>query len=135
MHLYDERDRLTRIQYPDGRWIEYSYDVVGNRTELRTANQRTQYSFDVLNRMNTVTAWVNSHCSQGDTITYSYNEVGSRRLVEHANGTVTEYQYDQLNRLTLPRTWDAQANLIQRQQFHLGAAGHREMVVEYPPSV
>ncbi|MCC5864873.1 MAG: RHS repeat protein [Wenzhouxiangella sp.] len=121
---------MTRIQYPDGRWIEYNYDEAGNRTEVRTANQRTQYSFDALNRMRTVTACANESCTQGDTTTYSYNEVGSRRLVEHANHTVTEYQYDELNRLVLLTTGDAFGEIIHRQQFHLGAAGHREMVVE-----
>ncbi|TVR95235.1 MAG: choice-of-anchor A family protein [Wenzhouxiangellaceae bacterium] len=135
VHLYDERDRLTRIQYPDGHWIEYSYDRAGNRTEVRTENQRTQYSFDALNRMSTVTACANESCTQGDTTNYSYNEVGSRSLVEHANNTVTEYQYDSLNRLTLLTTWDAFGGIIHRQQFHLGAAGHREMVVEYPERV
>ncbi|TVR95233.1 MAG: hypothetical protein EA418_07855, partial [Wenzhouxiangellaceae bacterium] len=75
----------------------------GNRTEVRTENQRTQYSFDALDRMSTVTACANESCTQGDTTIYSYNSVGSRSLVEHASGTVTEYQYDQLNRLTLLR--------------------------------
>jgi YD repeat-containing protein len=130
VHQYDERDRLTRIDYPDGRWIEYDYDEAGNRTELRTANQRTRYAFDALNRLSTVTACANADCSSGDTTTYQYNEVGSRRLVQHANGTTTEYQYDSLNRLTLLTTWDAFGAVIHRQQFHLGAAGHREMLVE-----
>ena len=67
--------------------------------------------------------------------TFTGEDVNGLSLVEHANGTVTEYQYDQLNRLTLLRTWDATGQLIQRQQFHLGAAGHREMVVEYPERV
>ena len=63
------------------------------------------------------------------------NPVGSLQSVEHANATATDYQYDALNRLTLLRTWDATGQLIQRQQFHLGAAGHREMVVEIPERV
>ncbi len=130
VHQYDERDRLTRIDYPDGRWIESGYDEAGNRTELRTANQRTRYTFDALNRLSTVTACANADCTLGDTTTYQYNEVGSRRLIQHANGTTTEYQYDSLNRLTLLTTWDAFGNVIHRQQFHVGAAGHREMLVE-----
>jgi len=130
LHLYDDRDRLARIQYPAGHWIEYSYDEAGNRTEVRTENQRTRYTFDALNRMSTVISCANSDCSQGQATVYHYNEVGSRTAVVHANGTATEYQYDQLNRLTLLTTWDAFGEVIHRQAFTLGAAGHREILVE-----
>ena len=85
--------------------------------------------------MSTVIACANESCSEGAETVYNYNPVGSLQSVEHANATATEYQYDELNRLTLLRTWDAQGTLIQRQQFHLGAAGHREMVVEVPERV
>jgi|GEM_PF-1022227 len=133
VHQYDERDRLTRIQYPDGRWIEYSYDEAGNRTELLTENQRTQYTFDALNRMATVTACTDEPCSQGEVTTYHYNEVGSRSRVDHANASYTEYHYDTRNRLTTLLTavpGQVLPELVHHQVFTLGAAGHRQKLVE-----
>ncbi|QOC23171.1 RHS repeat protein [Wenzhouxiangella sp. AB-CW3] len=89
-HHYDERDRLTRIDYPDNRWIEYAWDEAGNRIEVRTDNQRTRYSYDALNRKHTVTACANESCSEGAETVYNYNPVGSLQSVEHANATATE---------------------------------------------
>ena len=130
VHQYDERDRLTRIQSPDGRWIEYAYDAAGNRTEVRTDNQTTAYTYDALNRLDTVIDCDDADCTAGSTTSYSYNAVGGRSAVNHANGTATAYDYDARNRLTQLTTWDATGEVIHSQAFTLGAAGHRQMVVE-----
>lgn len=33
---YDRLDRLTRVEYPDGTTIEYTYDAAGNVTSVVT---------------------------------------------------------------------------------------------------
>lgn len=130
VHQYDERDRLTRIEYPDGRWIEYAYDAAGNRTEVGTANQLTRYGFDALSRLETVVDCDDAQCATGLTTQYHYNAAGSRSAVNHANGTTTAYEYDALNRLTDLTTWDSTGQVIHSQVFTLGAAGHRIRVEE-----
>ena len=54
-YSYDPRDRLTRIELPSGRVLEYSYDANGNRTALRlqtpSASYETAYAYDAANRL------------------------------------------------------------------------------------
>ena len=70
-------------------------------------------------------------CTAGSTTSHSYNAVGSRSAVNHANGTATAYDYDARNRLTQLTTWDATGEVIHSQAFTLGAAGHRTRVEEH----
>lgn len=38
LYTYDSLGRVTRVQYPDGGVVEYSYDSAGNRIQVsRTA--------------------------------------------------------------------------------------------------
>ncbi len=90
---YDERDRLTRITYPDGAVVEYQYDEASNRVALITANQSVVYTYDVLNRLDTVT-------DDTGTTGYTYDSVGLRSGMTYPNGTQTVYTYDERNRLT-----------------------------------
>ena len=47
-YTYDSMDKLIRLDYPTGQYIEYQYDLNGNRTQVKTMNQTVDYSFDVL---------------------------------------------------------------------------------------
>ena len=81
------------MTYHDGTYIEYEYDAAGNRTQLTTPARTVDYSFDVLNRLETVT-------DETGTTTYGYDAVGNRASMSYPNGTVTEYTYDGRHRLT-----------------------------------
>lgn len=71
---YDERYRMTKVQYPDGHSLNYSYD-----------------SYD---RMTAMTDDV------GNTTNYSYNAWGDLTLVTNGDGkTVASYEYDKGGRL------------------------------------
>ena len=90
-----------------------------------------RYSYDKLNRLETVTACDNADCSAGDTTRYRYNKAGSRTAIEHANGSQTSYQYDNRHRLVELTTQDAFGQTIQSQRFTLGDGGHRLAVEEH----
>jgi len=121
--LPKEQNRLTRLDYPDGNFISYEYDLNGNRTLLTTANQVVAYTYDALNRSSTVTD------SNGIT-TYTYDNVGNRATQANANGTKATYSYDNLNRLLDLTHRDASNNVIASYAYTLGANGNRTRIEE-----
>jgi len=121
--LPKEQNRLTRLDYPDGNFISYEYDLNGNRTLLTTANQVVAYTYDALNRSSTVTD------SNGIT-TYTYDNVGNRATQANANGTKATYSYDNLNRLLDFTHRDASNNVIASYVYTLGANGNRTRIEE-----
>jgi len=108
---FDDLGRLWRVyDVTSGSSVlitEYSYDLVGNRTQLvnHANGTRTDYEYDELNRLTRVT-----NKGAGDAVIsdyeYSLEASGNRSaVVEHHNigpagpRTVT-YEYDDLYRLT-----------------------------------
>ncbi|WP_442788076.1 hypothetical protein [Ferviditalea candida] len=57
---YDEFQRLTYVQYPDGISSSYMYDEVGNRLSFLQGNEQIDYSYDFADRL-TVTQSVSWH--------------------------------------------------------------------------
>ncbi|MCC6511703.1 MAG: hypothetical protein IT423_21565, partial [Pirellulaceae bacterium] len=96
---YDTSDRLTRIDYPDGRWVGYRYDNANRRTQLTGSDgYELHYSYDALGRLADVTdkhgAMVQRH---------TYDAVGRLIRTSRGNGTYETRQYDaagQVSQLT-----------------------------------
>lgn len=80
----------------------YTYDEAGNRTSLITASDTTFYTFDVLNRLETV------NDPHDGVTTYTYDAVGNQAGITCPNETVTEYTYNKLNRLRCQVEFDLQ---------------------------
>ena len=74
--------------------ISYTYDDAGNRASVTVASGTTGYTYDELNRLETVTD------PDGGVTVYTYDAVGNRESMTYPNGIVTSYDYDDLNRLT-----------------------------------
>jgi len=98
---YDERDRLTRIQYPDGRWIEYSYDALYRLTEEQATDPRgnriTTYTYDATGNRLSRTVTCDPQCSreiEAGVTTYVY-DANDRLLEESGPDGVTTYSYDE----------------------------------------
>jgi RHS repeat-associated protein len=72
----------------------YTYDVNGNRISMIDPTGLTTYSYDVLNRLTSMTN------NRGQTTTFTYDALGRRTSMTHINGVVTTYQYDPLSQLT-----------------------------------
>jgi len=133
-YTYDVRDRLKTETQPDGTVLSYDYDEAGNRNLLQTAIANastgttdttvTEYSFDNLNRLYSVTD------AHNQTTTYGYDEVGNRQTVTYPNGTVTTYSYDTLNRLTDIITRDNTNTVIDSFHYDLYPTGHRHVITE-----
>ena len=107
----------------------------GNRTLLQTDipnassgttdTTATEYTYDNLNRLDTVT----DHQSQ--VTTYTYDDVGNRETVSYPNGTTTTYVYDALNRLQTMQTVDGSNQIISQFDYTVYPTGHRESMTDH----
>src|SRR5205085_6642056 len=87
VYRYDARDRLVQVNYPNGGTIAYGYDAAGNRTSLRSPALDQVFEFDTLNRLAKVRTRTLGGAER--VASYGYDEVGNRRTLTQADGTVT----------------------------------------------
>ena len=114
----DSYNRLDQIDYPDGKVVQYDYDLVGStvhwsdgvfsetrafdplhRLETRTTHypgfsKTVSYTYDSLGRIRSMTD------GEGRTTWYHRNAINRLRYITHPGHFVTEYQYDTGGRLT-----------------------------------
>jgi len=116
--------------------LTYDYDAAGNKTGMQSPSMGTghiAYSYDVLNRLSTVTH------TDGATTTFAYDNAGNRQSVTRRTqpGTLfsaTAYTYDALNRLTNLANKDGAGNNVSNYLYTLRADGKRMSVAESGPS-
>jgi RHS repeat-associated protein len=110
---YDRADRLTGIDYSDSTPdVSYSYDVVGNRTQMTDGAGTQTYAYDAVSRLTNVTRGT-------DTFTYTYDLVGSLTRRTYPDGTIIDYTYDNDSRMaavasggqSTSYTYDAAGNI------------------------
>lgn len=77
-HQYDLAGRRTRLNWGDGFYVDYDYDMVGNVIAIRE---------------NGATSGV------GMLASYSFDNLGRRTGITRGNGTTTSYSYDAVSRL------------------------------------
>jgi RHS repeat-associated protein len=97
---------VTEVIDPLKHTTTEEYDPAGNlKTVTDPLKRTTTYSYDADNHLMEVTY------SDGKThaVKYEYNEDGDRTKIEDASGT-TEYEYDQLDRLT--KSKDGHGNTV-----------------------
>ena len=128
-YQYDPQDRLTRETKPDGSVLEYSYDLNGNKTSVTAtpaggSPRPVNYSYDALNRLHAAS-------DEHGTTTYTYTPAGSRASVTQANGVITSYSYDSLNRLTQLTSRASNGAVLQQYNYTLDASGRRTRIVEH----
>jgi RHS repeat-associated protein len=90
MYQYNAADLLTRVVYPNGRFLEYSYDA--GRRLIRLADQdgfAVNYAYDAAGRLTRL-----ADGAASVLVTYFYDAAGRLAREEHGNGTVTSYEYD-----------------------------------------
>ncbi|MDO5561144.1 MAG: RHS repeat-associated core domain-containing protein, partial [Oscillospiraceae bacterium] len=128
---YDKNDGLTRVSYPNGRYVEYKYDQSGNITSMATPFGTTSYEYDLAGKMTKVTD------RNGYETQYEYDANGSQTAVKYANGITVSYNYDALNRLISESTLDSTGRLVAQYDYTLGLAGEQIKIQEYnliPPA-
>ena len=111
---YDRQGRVTSVSSPEGT-VHYEYDALGRRVRTYTGTTAdpvndTLYNYDELGRLETVTAVERNNqavdsddAAAGDQpaeTRYEYDLLGNLDEEYEANGTIADYEYDSLNRLT-----------------------------------
>lgn len=117
-YTYDDLNRLTTVSENGAQQAAYTYDTNGNRASLTYANGMTEtYRY---NKANWIISLENRNNSGLiSSYTYTYYASGSQKTKMAADGKVTSYVYDGLNRLvqesetgalTQSYTYDARGN-------------------------
>ncbi len=125
--VFDVRDRLDYEIKPDGTRLDYAYDDVGNREQVKVTRGTiitvTDYTFDALNRLDTVTD------ASGET-KYTYYDNGSLWTVTFPNGVVSEYFYNDVNQLEVLTTKDKDGVVLSSYTYGLDDTGRRDDITE-----
>ena len=109
---YDDQGRLTCKSTPQGT-IYYEYDVLGRKLRTFTGSPAQvdhdwRYTYDALGRLAEVSVYARNGSPvdisgeegvQPEATRYHYDLVGNLDWQRYANGLVTDYEYDGLNRL------------------------------------
>ncbi len=117
---YDSADRVTSIEYPNGRSLSYTYDGAGNRTSMVNQDgEGTFYSYDTAGRLLSVSD------GNGVLTSYTYNDASQVTLESNRNGTETEYQYDGAGRQAAIMNRDGDGNTSSSFVYEYDLLGRR----------
>jgi RHS repeat-associated protein len=114
-------DRLRRVTYPNGRYVDYSYDPFGRRSVMTTHDgHTTKYEYDNVGRLFRLR-------DGSDTIlvTYHYDAAGRQSRVEKGNGTFTTYDYDEAGQLRSLVNHRNETEINSRFDYTYDARGRR----------
>ncbi|OYV85781.1 MAG: hypothetical protein B7Z73_12895 [Planctomycetia bacterium 21-64-5] len=138
---YDENGNVASISSPEGV-VNYQYDPA---TELRTRTYTTDpnnpstviddthYTYDVMGRLSTVQVDESNGIavSPAQTTTDKYDLMGNLREQDDPNGSIVDYVYDELNRLTQEVQYTSDGTTkIAEYDYTLEADGKRTAATE-----
>ena len=98
---FDALNRLTNKASAGGYKVTFAYSATGTRTNMTDASGTNSYAYDNRDRL-LMNSWAIIATNQTMTLAYSYNSFGNLASVTSSstNGTLVNYTYDVLNRLT-----------------------------------
>ena len=122
---YDAADRLTKVTYPDGRFLQYTYDAGGRRIRLEDQTGFVvKYRYDAAGRIAELTDGVGrSACSLHLRLSWA----GSVRE-DNGNVTFTTYEFDDAGQLTSLVNHLADGSVSSRFDYTYDALGRRTSV-------
>lgn len=95
----DTAGRLVRHQAYDLTDVTQTYDAHGNRLTRTDATGTTTYTYDSLNRLNTITY------PDSKVVDYDYDSIGNITKITYPAGMVVNYTYDDYCRTPIPNLY------------------------------
>jgi RHS repeat-associated protein len=93
-HTYDAGGNyLTKTTDPEGRTVDYTYDIVGNVKTEKVGTHTTSYDYDGLDRLTKVTD------AKNGVTQYEYDANGNLTKIINARNKVTTYEYNELSQV------------------------------------
>jgi RHS repeat-associated protein len=127
----DAAGRITAMTDANGQTVAYRYDENGNTGLLTTViypgNKPVTYTYDELNRLETVTNWLEQRA------TYTYDEAGRLISLVNFNGAVTTNTYDGADRWIASVSNTSGNNEIASFQYTLDGNGNRIKIEKQTP--
>ncbi|MBX7105905.1 MAG: hypothetical protein K1X57_17610 [Gemmataceae bacterium] len=118
---YDAADRLTKVTYPNNRWLEYLYDAAGRRTRMTDHEGfQTRYSYDAAGRLAELRDAINALI-----ITYTYDAAGRLSREDKGNGTYSIYTYDAAGRVATITHYAPDGTVNSRFEYSYDILGRR----------
>jgi RHS repeat-associated protein len=119
---YDAGDRLTRVTYPDGRFLEYTYDAAGRRQRVVDQDGfAVNYTYDAVGRLSDLTDDAGARI-----VHYTYDAAGRLTREDKGNGTFTTYDgYDAAGELLHLVNHAPDGSVLSRFDYTYDALGRR----------
>ncbi len=137
-YYYDAEGRIEAIVNPQGI-VGYEYsDITGRKgavvvpESLGSSNhrERIEYGYDEIGRLSDVEAVKRGGAGISELTHYQYDAAGSLEMITYPTGTTTDYDYDELNRLTSVTNRNSQSQTLSSFIYTLNDNGSRDHVVE-----
>ncbi len=118
---FDSNDRLTKITYPGGQWLRYTYDAAGRRASMEDQfGHRTDYHYDSRGRLESLTDEASK-----EIVHYSYDAVGRLATKTLGNGVYTTYTYDAAGQVVDLFNHKTNGAVLSRFQYTYDKLGRR----------
>jgi RHS repeat-associated protein len=119
---YDAGDRLTRVTYPDGRFLAYTYDAAGRRQRVVDQDGfAVNYAYDMVGRLSDLTDDAGARI-----VHYTYDAAGRLTRADKGNGTFTTYDvYDAAGELLHLVNHAPDGSVLSRFDYTYDALGRR----------
>jgi YD repeat-containing protein len=119
---FDERDRMTNILYPNGRWLAFTYCTCGRRESMQDhLGHRTDYHYDNVGRLEALTDETGAQI-----IKYYYDSAGRVSGKELGNGNYTTNLFDNAGQLLHAINYRADGRVNSRFDYTYDNRGRRE---------
>jgi RHS repeat-associated protein len=110
-YQYDQRNRMTRIDFPDGEYIDYGYGSTDEWTSITFSGSDTiARSIDANGHL---TSWTTP---EGEN-QFAYDSAGRVSEISDVSGTITRYEYDAAGHIT--RAVDALTGATIEREYDL----------------
>jgi RHS repeat-associated protein len=117
---YDGNDRLQRITYPGGQWLQFTYCICGRRESMTDQlGYQINYWYDSVGRLQSLTT------TNSTLVQYTYDAAGRLSLKTLGNGVYSTYFYDSVSQLVALTNAGPGGNTISYFNYGYDSRGRR----------